>query len=215
MSLRDNYKKQLENLRKLSEEYSEKIISRIYESIRFSDWETTADDVLNILWEGYERNYKMTRVFLQTNYGIESSLEPFISDFKALSYHRDGMDIEQRTRQKINNYQQDSLNPRLKEKVAYEITKQENTGHKYFFFNLTKQKLVDVFPSSRIYVTIDNLDGWDDCEENGDGGVLLCEEKAHIIEHKCLADIQDIDLPPYHPECECYPIFEVEQEEFL
>ena len=35
----------------------------------------------------------------------------------------------------------------------------------------------------------DNLDGWDDCEENGDGGVLLCEEKAHMIEHKCLADI--------------------------
>ena len=215
MSLKDNYKKHLKDLQKLADEYSEKMIKRIYESIRLSDWETTADDVVDLLWQGYERNYKMTKEFLKSNYGIESSLEPFLSDFKALSYHRDGIDIEERTRRKIADYQVNELDPFIKKRVAYEIGRQENTGHKYFFFNLTKQKLVDVFPSSRIYVTIDNLDGWDDCEENGDGGVLLCEEKAHMIEHKCLADIQDIDLPPYHPECECYPIFEVEQEDFV
>ena len=49
-------------------------------------------------------SYKMTKEFLRSNYGIESSLEPFLSDFKTLSYHRDGIDIEERTRRKIADY---------------------------------------------------------------------------------------------------------------
>ena len=216
MSLKDNYKKHLIYLQKLAEEYSEKMIKRIYESIRLSDWETTADDVVDLLWQGYERNYKMTKEFLKSNYGIESSLEPFLSDFKALSYHRDGIDIEERTRRKIADYQVNELDPFIKKRVAYEIGRQENTEHKYFFFNFTKQKLVDVFPSSRIYVSIENPDGFEDClEHGGDWHGPVCEEYYHKIQHRCITELQDSDLPPYHPDCECYPIFEVEQEEFI
>lgn len=212
--LKDNYIQHLKDLQQLSEEYAEKIISRIYASIRLSDWETTADDVLNILWEGYEKNYKMTERFLKVNYGIESSIQPFISDFKSLLYHRDGIDIEERTKRKIEYYQEHQLEANIKQKVAYEIGRQEKTGHKQFFFNLSKQKLTEVYPSSRIYVSIDNLDkDYEDCFENVEGGVPLCEDKYDKIQHVRLSDIQDTDLPPYHPECECYPIFEIEQEE--
>ena len=203
--LKDNYITHLKDIQQLSDEYAEKIISKIYESIRLADWDTAEEDILNIYWEGYEKNYALTKKWLMDNYAVEASLEPFISDFKTLSYHRDGIDIEERMKRKLQDYQDNSLSPNIKIKVAYEIQRQTNTEYKYFFYNLTKQTLVENFPSSQIYITIDNLNGYDDCSES-----IICEEYHDKFQNGlCITNIQDTDLPPYHPDCECFPIFEI------
>lgn len=203
--LKDNYITHLKDIQQLSNEYTEKVVSKIYESIRLADWDTAVEDILNIYWEGYEKNYALTKKWLMDNYAVEASLEPFISDFKTLSYHRDGIDIEERMKRKLQDYQDNSLSPNIKIKVAYEIQRQTNTEYKYFFYNLTKQTLVENFPSSQIYITIDNLNGYDDCSES-----IMCEEYHDKFQNGlCITNIQDTDLPPYHPDCECFPIFEV------
>lgn len=205
--LKDNYITHLKDIQQLSNEYAEKVISKIYTSIRLADWDTAVEDILNIYWEGYEKNYALTKKWLMDNYAVEASLEPFISDFKTLSYHRDGIDIEERMKRKLQDYQDNSLSPNIKIKVAYEIQRQTNTEYKYFFYNLTKQTLIENFPSSQIYVTIDNLDGYDDCFD-----APLCEEYHNKFQKGlCIMEIQDTDLPPYHPECECFPIFEIRE----
>ena len=203
--LKDNYITHLKDIQQLSNEYAEKVISKIYTSIRLADWDTAEEDILNIYWEGYEKNYALTKKWLMDNYAVEASLEPFISDFKTLSYHRDGIDIEERMKRKLQDYQDNSLSPNIKIKVAYEIQRQTNTEYKYFFYNLTKQTLVENFPSSQIYITVDNLNGYDDCSES-----IICEEYHDKFQNGlCIMEIQDIDLPPYHPDCECFPIFEI------
>lgn len=204
----DSYKTHLQELKQLATEYTEKMCSVIYSSIRLSDWETTEKDVLNLLWEGYEKNFKMTQKWLKENYAIESSLEPFISDFKSLSYHRDGIDIEERTKRKLADYQLNQFDPNIKIRIAREIGLQEQTGYKQFFFNLTKQTLVERFPINQIYVSIDNPDGYDDCGIHAP----ICEDHHNEIDHVCLANLQESDLPPYHPDCECFPVFEVIKE---
>ena len=210
--LKDNYKTHLENLRQLSDEYTEKIVSRIYNSIRLSDWETAEEDVLNLYWEGFEQNYKMTKQWLKDNYGIEASLEPFVSDFKTLTYHRDGIDTEDRIKRKLNDYKENQFDPSLKQRVAYEIGRQEKTEQKYFFFNLTKQKLIETYPAYKVFVSIDNLDGYDDCWHLGENGEHDCGNYHDKIQHVCITELQDSDLPPYHPECECFPVFEIIEE---
>lgn len=208
--LKDNYKTHLENLRQLSDEYTEKIVSRIYNSIRLSDWETTEEDVLNLYWEGFEQNYKMTKQWLKDNYALEASLQPFISDFKTLTYHHDGIDIEERTKRKIENYKLNEVDPNTKLKVAVEIGRQTRTENKVFFFNLTKQVITEHYPAYKVFVSIDNIDGYEDCEE---GGIPpLCEEYHDKIQHVCITELQDSDLPPYHPDCECFPVFEIIEE---
>lgn len=203
--LKDNYIAHLKDIQQLSNEYAEKVISKIYTSIRLADWDTAVEDILNIYWEGYEKNYALTKKWLMDNYAVEASLEPFISDFKTLSYHRDGIDIEERMKRKLQDYQDNSLSPNIKIKVAYEIQRQTNTEYKYFFYNLMKQTLIENFPSSQIYITIDNLNGYDDCSET-----VICEEYHDKFQNGlCIMEIQDTDLPPYHPDCECFPIFEV------
>lgn len=203
--LKDNYITHLKDIQQLSNKYAEKVISKIYESIRLADWDTAKEDILNIYWEGYEKNYALTKKWLMDNYAVEASLEPFISDFKTLSYHRDGIDIEERMKRKLQDYQDNSLSSNIKIRVAYEIQRQTNTEYKYFFYNLTKQTLVENFPSSQIYITIDNLNGYDDCSES-----IMCEEYHNKFQNGlCITNIQDTDLPPYHPDCECFPIFEV------
>ena len=203
--LKDNYITHLKDIQQLSNEYAEKVISKIYTSIRLADWDAAEEDILNIYWEGYEKNYALTKKWLMDNYAVEASLEPFISDFKTLSYHRDGIDIEERMKRKLQDYQDNSLSPNIKIKVAYEIQRQTNTEYKYFFYNLTKQTLVENFPSSQIYITIDNLNGYDDCSES-----IICEEYHDKFQNGlCITNIQDTDLPPYHPDCECFPIFEI------
>ena len=205
--LKDNYITHLKDIQQLSNEYAEKVISKIYTSIRLADWDTAEEDILNIYWEGYEKNYVLTKKWLMDNYAVEASLEPFISDFKTLSYHRDGIDIEERMKRKLQDYQDNSLNPNIKIKVAYEIQRQTNTEYRYFSYNLMKQTLIENFPSSQIYITIDNLNGYDDCSET-----VICEEYHDKFQNGlCIMEIQDTDLPPYHPDCECFPIFEVRE----
>ena len=205
--LRDSYVTHLSDLQQLSLEYSEKIISKIYGYIRLADWENAEEEVLNLIWEGYEKNYAMTKAWLMDNYAVEASLAPFISDFKSLSYHRDGIDIEERTKRKLQDYQLNMFDPSIKQRIAHEIGRQTITENKQFFFSLTKQVLVEKFPGYRVYVTIDNLDGYDDCEH-----APICEEHHYNFEKGlCIMDISDSDLPPYHPECECFPVFEIRE----
>lgn len=204
--LRDSYVTHLSDLQQLSTEYSEKITSKIYECIRLADWENAEEDVLNLIWEGYEKNYAMTKAWLMDNYAVEASLSPFISDFKSLSYHRDGLDIEERTKRKLQDYQANMFDPSIKQRVAYEISRQTNTENRYFFFHLTRQVLIEKFPGYQVFVTIDNPDGYDDCGPHAP----ICEEHHYNFEKgMCIMDISDSDLPPYHPDCECFPVFEI------
>lgn len=86
--------------------YNEKITSLIFSSLKLSDWETTFEDTLNLIYEDLEKVYVSTLAFLKENYDIKDDSPVFISDFKTLTYHADGLDIEQRVKRKIEFYQQ-------------------------------------------------------------------------------------------------------------
>lgn len=100
-------------------------------------WNEREEEVINLVYAALEEIFVQTLEWLSDCYDIKENPEHFISDFKNLTYHKDGMDIEQRIKKYIVKYRQAGLeNDRMM--IAYEMSRIMKTEGRTLFFNLTK-----------------------------------------------------------------------------
>ena len=57
------------------------------------------------MYQDLEDVYTLALPFLKECYGRFDDSPLFISDYKTLTYHKDGLDIEQRIKKYVNSYQ--------------------------------------------------------------------------------------------------------------
>ena len=199
--LKSNQAIKLKKIDEIEELYSEKIISLIYTMILEQSWNEREEEIINLVYAALEEIFVQTLEWLSDCYGIKENPEHFISDFKNLTYHKDGMDIEQRIKKYITKYRQAGLeNDRMM--IAYEMSRIMKTEGRTLFFNLTKQKIKNAKPGA---VWVADIWGSDECK----GGCSMYYGEA-IPESEVIAE------PPFHQFCGCnifwYP---VEQDDFV
>lgn len=173
----------------LAIQYNEKITSRLYKSIRETDWDNADEDVIELMYQDLEEVYTLSLPFLKECYEEVQDSPLFISDYKTLTYHKDGLDIEQRIKKYVSMYQNAGLEIQ-KELIPYHFNRILHTENRTFYFNVAKQKSKNTYKEGYVWVADVYGDG-DDC--NG-----VCEDNWGEMMLEA-----DVEEPPFHPDCNC------------
>ena len=185
-----NYLKQkqhelLMQIDNLAIEYNEKITTYLFKCVREYDWENASEDVIEFVYQDLEEVYTLALPFLKECYEIVDNSPLFVSDYKTLTYHKDGLDIEQRIQRYVNTYKEAGLELQ-KELIPYHFDRILHTENRTFYFNIAKHKQTHK-PG---YIEVVDIWGSNDCGSCGDNyGDMILES--------------DAECPPYHTYCGC------------
>ena len=172
----------------LADQYNEKITARLYKSVREFDWENASEDTIEFMYQDLENVYTLALPFLKECYEIVDNSPLFVSDYKTLTYHKDGLDIEQRIQRYVNTYKEAGL-ALQKELIPLHFNRILHTENRTFYYNIAKQKSKKY--KEGYIIVADVYGGGGDC--NGS-----CSE--HWGEMMLESDVEE---PPFHPNCGC------------
>ena len=171
----------------LATQYNEKITARLYKCIREFDWENVDEDIIELMYQDLEDVYTLALLYLRECYEIIDDSPLFVSDYKTLTYHKDGLDIEQRIKRYISSYKEAGLEIR-KELIPYHFDRILNTENRTFYFNVVKHKAKKEIKEGWVWVA--DVYGSNDCGSCGDNyGEMMLES--------------DVEEPPFHTKCQC------------
>lgn len=189
-----NYLKQkqhelLMQIDNLAIEYNEKITTYLFKCVREFSWENASEDVIELMYQDLEDVYTLALPFLKECYERIDNSPLFVSDYKTLTYHKDGLDIEQRIQRYVSSYKEAGLELQ-KELIPFHFNRILHTENRTFYFNIAKQKAKKDYKEG--YITV--ADVWGD----GDNCKGICEDNwgEALLE-------SDVEEPPFHPECDC------------
>ena len=188
--------KTLELQQKIKEKvdsYAEKIANDNIQLLKQEniDWDKALNDYLNNIYNCLEENYLITLENIRKIYNINiTNTDINIKNILKLTYQKDGLTLEERITKHFNDYKN---NKPTKERILYDELRILNTESLCVMNNLIRQKIKKDFE----YGTIEESECCEFCQEWMDEGPL---------------PISDFEEPPYHPNCECIPVYFTEKE---
>lgn len=159
--------------------------------MREYDWENASEDVIEFVYQDLEEVYTLALPFLKECYEIVDNSPLFVSDYKTLTYHKDGLDIEQRIQRYVNTYKEAGLELQ-KELIPYHFDRILYTENRTFYYNIVKQKSKKKYKEGYVQVA----DVWgDDCD--------CCHNNICHDYHGEAIPEDEVEEPPFHPQCGC------------
>ena len=188
MSTRQKIHKLREEIDKGKEQDFEKIVSFILRALKeyknnSMSWDGLFDEVVKLFYESFESTYSITGEGLIKIY--KAVKEFTIEDIKDLTYHLDGKTIEERLKEYWDESKKRLDNKENPEDVkTYLINKYDrilNTETRVIESRIKNYRK----PLNAAMLIIEHSSGCPDCQ----GGEYAADE--------------NVDLPPYHPNCQC------------
>ena len=198
MSTRQKIHKLREEIDSIREQDFEKIVSFIlkalkeYQSNKMS-WDNLYPEIENLFYKSFEGVYKSMNLGLEAIY---KQLKEFsIEDISDLTYHLDGKTIEQRLKEYWNESKKRLDNQENPEDVkTYLINKYDrilNTETRIIESRIKNYRK----PLNAAMLIVEHSSGCPDCP----GGEYAADE--------------NVDLPPFHPNCQCCYYYVVTDDE--
>ena len=177
--------KLLNQVKEIIDEYAEEIAKLNIEILEQDkiDWFNYIEEYLDIIYNALEEVYSITLDFIRDVYNIEPIDEEITeNDINNLTYKKDGLNLKQRILNHFNDYKENKPN---KERLLYDFMQILNTEAMCVNNNLIKNKIKEEFE----YGIIEDSNCCEVCSEYVSAGPII---------------LDDIEEPPYHPNCECF-----------
>ena len=175
------------------DKYSEDIANRIIVVLKQDeiDWDDEYDFNLNIFYTCFSDVYALVLKDIKDIYNIkdqDEDKEINMKELQELTYNKDGLTLEERVTKHFKDYMR---NTPTKERFLYDMIRILNTESLCLMNNLIKQK------TKAEYAEVEDSNCCELCSEWADEGPI---------------PIDDFEEPPYHPNCECVPMFFTKEE---
>lgn len=176
------------------DKYSEDVANRIIAVLKQDeiDWDHEYDFNLNVFYTCFEDVYALVSKTAKDIYkdikDQDEDKEIDIKELRKLTYNKDGLTLEERVAKHFKDYMK---NTPTKERFLYDMVRILNTESLCLMNNLIMQKI------NPEYAEIEDSSCCELCSDWADEGPI---------------PIDDFEEPPYHPNCECIPIFFTKEE---
>ena len=200
MSYKENKKERAEKtlilqnkVKGIVDKYSEDIANRIIVVLKQDeiDWDDEYDFNLNIFYTCFSDVYALVLKDIKDIYNIkdqDEDKEINMKELQELTYNKDGLTLEERVTKHFKDYMR---NTPTKERFLYDMIRILNTESLCLMNNLINQK------TKAEYAEVEDSNCCELCSEWADEGPI---------------PIDDFEEPPYHPNCECVPMFFTKEE---
>lgn len=214
----DGYTKMRQNIQQEKEKNFEKIVKYINRNFNNKSQDEFINQVFDLILNSLEKTYSLTTSYIKEIYHIQDINDIENIDINKLTYSKDGKTLKERLNQHYSVAKERQNQFAIQIKKASDLSKDDpaadanaaiyyigktyviiNTETSYLSNYLLHKKLKERASHAEVY-------GVGECMEK-DGSP--CEEWIKMGK----MPIKDlVELPPYHPNCECEVIYYFEEE---